>query len=376
MTDATTRLLAHGRGIAVTAKRTYRLVRGGRCVLAGEQLPLVEVPEGSPPVLLHDSDLLAFKPATDVVVKASAHAPGGRAVRELEAGITVGEHRTLVRVSGPRRVVRRDGSWAFSDAGAFTSSPLTWSEAYGGVDTLTRPRLDAETIDPLRPWLDVDLTDVTLAAYPRNPVGKGYVIEERAEAEGMELPSVEDPDDLLTPSRLFAGHPHAWFRQPVAAGLGWVSYGWFPRLAFCGLPQLLLPPGATADTARVLEVERGHAPAGLFSPRPIADRVSDRAANGASPRLVFEPHLRGHEEFVLHALDPQEPDLAFELPHSRPTIAIQPLREAEHEVPASLMTVLVDVPERRVSLVWAASVQPLLPHQPELAEKVGYRVEW
>jgi hypothetical protein len=40
------------------------------------------------------------------------------------------------------------------------------------------------------------------------------------------------------------------------------------------------------------------------------------------------------------------------------------------------MSVLVDVPKRRVSLVWAAVVLPKLPHIPAHGPRIGYRVEW
>jgi hypothetical protein len=68
--------------------------------------------------------------------------------------------------------------------------------------------------------------------------------------------------------------------------------------------------------------------------------------------------------------------LTFQLPAERPRIAIRPLGEGEREVPAKLMSVLVDATKRRLSLVWAAVLLPRLPHVPEHGPKVGYRVEW
>jgi hypothetical protein len=376
MADASTTLLAHPQGIAVTAKRTYRLVTAGRCVLADEQAPIADGLVVDDGLLVHDTDLLSFKPGTDVVVTAEAHAPAGRALTELTAGATVAGRTITLRVVGTRRVVRRNGSWAFSDPEPFTKAPLGWREAYGGIDALSREKLDAPLLTPLQKYLSHDLKFATAAAYPRNPVGKGYLLEDRPEIDGLELPTVEDPDDLLTPGRLFAGHPDAWSRQPLPVGLSWVNYGWFPRSAFMGLDRVKLPPGETPGSARLKEVERGWAPADVLAGRPFEARFHEKGGNGAPSPFIFEPHLSGREEITLANLDPREPELTFQLPGERPRIVIQPLGEGERETPEKLMSVLVDVPKRRVSLVWAGVVVPRLPHVPQNGPDVGFRVEW
>ena len=294
--EAAVALLVHNRGIAVTAKRAYRIAPGERCAVALEPRPLVETPVFDRGALLHDFDLLSFKSGTDVVVFGGIHAPAGRAVRELRASCRVGMRSHVVQATRRRRVVRRNGAWAFTDPEPFTTLPLGWKEAYGGIDRWARPALDAEFVDPFRPWVDFDLTDVTPAAYPRNPVGRGFVIRETQELEGMDLPTLEDPNDLLTPRRLLAGSPDAWPLQPVAAGFGFVAYSWVPRSAFCGLDRIPLPPGSDPSSARVLEVERGLGPRDVLTGRPLEKRISDRAGNGAVPQLIFEPHLRGDED--------------------------------------------------------------------------------
>ncbi|MFN7988500.1 MAG: DUF2169 domain-containing protein [Thermoanaerobaculia bacterium] len=365
---------AHSRGIAVSVKRSYRLVPDGTCALSGTQVPLVEsvLTEGAD--FVHDLDILPFKPATDVVVFGKVHAAAGRTARELRARVRVGARQHAIQVKGPRRVVRRNGSWAFTDPEPFREIPLRWSQAYGGIDRWARPALDAAFVEPLKPWIDYDLTDVTLAAYPRNPAGCGYVVRETPEMEGMELPTIEDPDDPLTPGRLVAGHHDAWPLQPVAAGFGFVAYTWFPRWACCGLDQLPLPPGIDRGSARVVEVERGQVPRDVLTGRPLERRISDRAGNGAVPQLVFEPHLRGDEEMALENLDAREALLEFRLPGERPRIAIRPLGEGETEAPPKLMSVIVDAERRLVSLVWAAVVVPKYPHGPENVPQIAYRV--
>jgi hypothetical protein len=374
--DETNTLLAHSQGLAVTAKRTYRIRSTGRCVLADEQIPLVTELAVDDGLLLADVDVLSFKPGTDVVVTARAHAPGGAAVSELVAGATVAGRTISLRVVGRRRVVRRGGAWAFSDPEPFTSAPLEWREAYGGIDALSREKLDAPFLEALQEASRYDLKFATRAAYPRNPVGKGYALEDRPELEGLELPTVEDPEDPLTPGRLVAGHPDAWTRQPRPAGLGWVNYGWFPRSAFLGLDRVPLPPGASPGSARIVEVDRGWAPADVLTGRPLEARFHEKAGNGAPPPFIFEPHISGRESITLTNLDPREASLTFELPGERPRLAIRPLGEGETEVPAKLMSVLVDATKRSVSLVWAGVVLPKLPHAPQHGPKVGFRVEW
>lgn len=376
MPDETNLLLAHSQGLAVTAKRTYRIPASGRCVLADEQLPIVAEPAVDDGLLLADVDVFSFKPGTDVVVTARAHSPGGVAVSELVAGATVAGRTISLRVVGRRRVVRRAGSWAFSDPEPFTSAPIDWREAYGGIDLASRERLDAPYLAALQASSRYDLKFATRAAYPRNPVGKGYALEDRPELEGLELPTVEDPDDPLTPGRLVAGHPDAWTRQPRPAGLGWLNYGWFPRSAFLGLDRIPLPPGTAPASARVVEVDRGWAPANVLTGRPLEARFHEKAGNGAPPPFAFEPHLSGRESVTLTNLDAREATLTFELPGERPRIAIRPLGEGEKEAPAKLMSILVDATRRRVSLVWAGVVLPRLPHAPQHGPEVRYRVEW
>lgn len=376
MADANVLLLVQPQGLSVTAKRTYRLVSAGRCVLADEQVPIVDEARAENGLLSHDTDLLPYKPGTDVVVTAEAHVPGGRSARETTVAVAVAGRTVTLRVVGKRRVVRRGPSWAFSEPEPFAKAPIGWREAYGGIDAIAREKLDGAFLDSLQKYVAYDLKYATAAAYPRNPVGKGYVLEESPAVEGLELPTVEDPDDPITTGRLFVGHPDAWWRQPLPAGLSWVSYGWFPRSAFAGLLKVNLPPGQSAESIRLKEVDRGWAPADVLTSRPFAARFHAKVGNGAPSPLVFEPHLSGREEVRLVNLDPRDPELAFQLPGERPRVSIRPLGEGESEVPPRLTSVLVDVPKRRVSLVWSAVLTPKLPHVPQNEPEVGVRVEW
>lgn len=85
------------------------------------------------------SDFADAKLNAEVLVRASFHAPGKRAVKESEVGFTIGSLRKRLRVVGPR---------AFADdlLGSMASEPLPmttcvvdWTNAYGGPEFISNP---------------------------------------------------------------------------------------------------------------------------------------------------------------------------------------------------------------------------------------------
>ena len=80
--------------------------------------------------------------------------------------------------------------------------------------------------------------------YPRNFMGTGVVLRNVKEAvEGLPLPNIEDPQDLLTPERLFIEEPDRWHLQPLPQGFGWRQRTWYPRAALLGAYPPFLDPG-------------------------------------------------------------------------------------------------------------------------------------
>lgn len=94
--------------------------------------------------------------------------------------------------------------------------------------------------------------------YPRNPVGKGYMVLP-GPIEDLELPNLEDPHDLLTPERLVTGRPENWYRQPLPWCFEWSVGSMFPRSRFLGGEPWFPPP----DGPELPEVARGFCPPGL-----------------------------------------------------------------------------------------------------------------
>src|SRR4029077_13077863 len=98
------------------------------------------------------------KPATDIVVIGKVHAPHGTPMACTEASIEVGDVRKTIAVFGDRGAMLEGNGKTprYSDPTLFTELPLLYERAYGGADTTG----------------ELDF------AYPRNPVGRGLVLQD------------------------------------------------------------------------------------------------------------------------------------------------------------------------------------------------------
>ena len=167
----------------------------------------------------------------------------------------------------------------------------------------------------------------------------------------MQLPNLEDPQDLLTPERLVVGRPEDWHRQPLPQGFGWFDIASYPRCAFAGALPLFPPPD------QVKEVALGYLPPDHVSRLKNArlDSVLDfRLLNGASPGLIF-PFLRGDEMVKVTGMRP-EGECIFRLPGDRPSVGI---RFHGKDLSATIVphTVCVLMEERLISVLWRASAR-------------------
>lgn len=376
MGDTQTMITAREHELAVMTKRTYTIRPGRACTVCDEQPGLTTEPvRDSSGALAADTDLYGFKPAADLVITALAHAPGGKRMEELEVGVDVGDRQVRARVVGDRTVRLRGDTISFSRPEPFSELPLTYANAYGGVDRFARPALDAKLIDPLAPYVSASLAQASWAIYRRNAVGKGYLVEHTPRMVGLELPNVEDPDDLLTPERLVVGDPYKWHRQPLPAGFGWFDLSWFPRSAHMGygVGRRVDAPKPTDPLLR--EVSLGYVEANVFDRTDLREAVSARMMCGASPALIFD-RLAGDEDVCLYNMHPEHPELRFRLPGEQPRMSVRPLTEQYKEAQPVLSTVVVDVEGGTVSLVWDGRVASRYPHGAEQIAKVEYKVAW
>lgn len=344
--------------VCVLVKRTFAITGGHELEPCEEQAELVDEDEfeaketepGSYPVA--ESEIVPYKLRTDVVVTGEAVAPDGRPTPEGYAGVEVGSHRKYVKVFGDREIRgKRGGSLRFTAPEPYERIPLTWDRAYGGVDPSVPRNEDPETVGE---WLDYLSLVRHPGVYPRNPVGRAYVVNAHAWLlNERPLPNFEDPDDLLTPARVIVEKPTDWWRQPLPAGLGWFGRSWYPRAVLGGL----LPPFPPPDETAVPEVAAGIVPPDHVSAarrRTTEEGVDPLFFNGASPGLAV-PLIRGDEPVRLLGLDATG-ERRFRLPGVRPEVRIACDGE-ELDVAVRLHTLWIRADEDRVWIVWSANAR-------------------
>lgn len=361
--------------LAVIARRTYTADRLGRLAVAAEQTPLVGEPEMDPELpslLLADSDLCPYKPRTDVVVHGHAWGLGRK---RLDALVRVAGHEHRIAVFGERQASLAGKHIVISEPEPFEKVPLSYTLAYGGRDRKAEAKYFtslAEDPDLARSMQGIDLDAASPYIYPRNPVGRGYLIEKTTAAvHALQLPQLEDPADLLTPQRIVAGTPEQWHRMPLPRGTGWVDYSWYPRIAFFGVVPVVdffdEPP---------LEVERGLAPDYLAdgTGQVPYERVAFDVANGASLGLQV-PHLRGGEPVELHGLHRQRPRWTFTVPPA-PRLHTDGRNGKLNPTDPVLHSLIVAPDQETVTLVWRGCAPALRTYAPKELESMPLRVQW
>lgn len=283
----------------VAVRATFGIGRGGQLTLADEQLPPVLAPEhfGEPGAssLRYDSDLLAIKPSTDVVLVASAHAPRGRPAASVPVVLRVGPLEKTLVVHGERAYFE---GLATTSAVPFVTREIRYELAFGGSD-LSDP-------DPKNHRLD-----------ERNPVGRGIVPRgtKHAPAHAIEYP---------------VGNP----ASQGPAGFGPIDWGWLPRRALAG-------------TYDAKWVDRK---------KPLLPDDYDPAFALCAPtdQRTSTP-LRGGEKVGLLNLSP-EGTLVFELPRRELKLRSRFGRKVRDHG-AMLATVIIEPDDHRLSLVWQSALR-------------------
>jgi hypothetical protein len=358
--------------LSVIVKRTYRLLPDGRCVLAPEQLPLVEEPVFDPElpgVMLEDMDLYAYKPLSDVVVDGHAYAekPSGA----FSAGLSVGKVMKKLALFGPRRCEPTRTGLRFSRAEPVAKVALSSKHAYGGHDTAAEAKHGNHLAELAQYLGEMDLRLASPYVYPRNPAGTGFVIDGATEAlEKLSLPLIEDPDDLLTPARLVCGAPARWAAMPLPWSPGWMDIAVFPRSAYFGAVPEIDP-----ETLPLPEVRREFIPSTLVRGGRLFESFDPRAANGASFGLQI-PYLKPGTDIVLIGLHPTARKLQFRLPEEQPRLWIDG-RNGKLVTTEPVLHTLRLLPDRGLfTVTWCGSGPALRPYLPEELEKMPFKVAW
>jgi hypothetical protein len=320
--------------MAVLVKRTYD-IGGRRCVRAEADRKLIpgDVHYGDPmnSTVRFETDFIPFKVATDVVLNGTAYAPDGKRTAAMEASLRIGQVQKTIRVIGDRVCRHRDNRPPlFTDPVTFSSMELRYERSYGGVDIYSNP--------------------VVPCAYPRNHLGRGFVVKNVKKAvENLPLPNLEDPAAPLTPERIITGEVKDWVRQPMPQGFGWFGKSWLPRAGFAGImpAERELHQELRKIYAEVIpEAQRA-----LYEQTALPD-IDFRFFSGASEGLTCS-FLSGHEMVRLVNLSPER-EVEFELPNEYPRIALD-IGMGPEEPPVMLHTVMIRMDERQLDLVWRAA---------------------
>jgi hypothetical protein len=276
----------------------------------------------------YESDMTPYKLATDVVVIGKAFAPQGKPVSQMDVSVEVSNIKKVIRVIGDRQCIFRDKKPPqFTDPVPFIEMEIRYDYAYGGKDLKSNPEL---------PFY-----------YPRNHMGKGLAVKNIQEVvDGLALPNLEDPEDLLTPERVVLGEPKQWNKQPLPQGLGWFQKTWYPRCSFVGsVPGFVDPDEVMREELLGIVPKRQIALARQFK-LPSYDV---RFHNGASLGLVL-PFLQGGEHIKLFGLTAGG-ELKFILPKEKPKLTLN-IGLGENELEAVLQTVCIRLEEMQVDFIW------------------------
>ncbi|MEY4510390.1 MAG: hypothetical protein RLZZ450_2512, partial [Pseudomonadota bacterium] len=249
----------------VAMRASFAVSPQGKVTLVDEQPPPVLAPEyhGDPGTssLRLDSDLLYAKPATDVLLDATAHAPMGRKVAKLNVVLRVASITKQLTVYGDRAYYKSFGKLAVSDSTPFSAKAIRYESAYGGMDlTHADPRLHRRDA--------------------RNPVGRGVAI---------------DPASLVDQPAHSIEYPRGDVARAGPAGLGPIDAAWSPRRERAG----------TYDAA--WQATR----------RPLLAEDYQDLYGSSAPDDQRVAHLRGGELVELTNLTP-EGHLQFRLPKIYP----------------------------------------------------------
>jgi len=188
----------------IAVKGTFDIKPDGSVALSDKQVEPLLLPAYTGEVgvssLRYDADLVSPKPTTDVVLNATAYAPGGRPSTDFLVELRVDRIHKVIRVLGNRTWNQGVLGTKPSATEPITELPITYERAYGGYDTTDS--------DPRNQRMDT-----------RNPVGCGVFAHSDHRA-GKPLHNFE--------------YPNGNVEKDGPAGFGALDSYWSPRREWCG----------------------------------------------------------------------------------------------------------------------------------------------
>ena len=360
--------------VGVVAKRTYQVV-DERASVSHEQCPLVDtVHVRTDGTLEHDVDVVVQRPLVDVIVRGYAYAtdsPGA------EISFNCGVGRRRIAVFGDRTCERNvAGRLSFSQPLPWQRIPLEWSSAYGGCDSAAFQRMGDPAADlSARLGLGYDPSQ-GMFGYPRNPAGRGYLIEPTTAAlETLRLPNLEDPSFLLTPDNIVRGHPKVWPTAPPPACTGWLPHTFFPRSTQIGIPPSVYD-ARQIDARAFYEVRVGLLRASDVSPKPLIGRRPNLGVAQASAIGMRFEHLEPGSWIELIGVHPRHRSWRFRLPAVAPRMVVRLPGEEPRESNAVIRTLVVEPELERICAVWVTEFEHPALLLPDEAQRIQHAVIW
>jgi hypothetical protein len=340
----------------VVMRSTFDIRGDGSLEFSCEQQPIVETDEYfgemNKSSIRQESDLVPFKPKCDVIVNATAYAPGGKPSSGFVVGVRIlgqptetgGPGSVILEkkllVTGPR-VWEKGlmGGWTLKPPStAITSLPIRYEYAFGGECkvNLDDPdgnriksefRLSPEQRDshPYGP----DKAPLAHTTCENNPLGVGFADDWYLKAKKpktIPVPQIEDPKNPVT---IFG-------KMYPPQGYGIITKAWKQRLELAG----------TYDDAW------------LETCWPDLPEDFDMSYwNGANPDMQV-PYFNGDEEVILANLTPAG-SLKFRLPGHKPVLSVTCTNGRILPVPANLDTLIIEPDAMKVSLVWRAVMETI-----------------
>jgi len=288
----------------VILKGTFKIVKDAPLKPIPDQHPLVltdefygEMNESS---IRFESDLVPYKPNSDIIVNAIAHSPEKRPVPQWMVSVQVGELKKELLVMGKRFWKRMGMMWKLTKAEPCLQVPIKYENAYGGQ------------------WQDNDQLDV----FEENPVGCGYVNKKFLKnVEQIPAPDIMNKEDPVT----------VFNQLYKPQGFSTISKSWTQRRQYTG----------TYDDKWIKERH------------PYLPKDFDFAYyNCSHPDMIYNGYLTGNETVELKNLHPEHKKLQFGLPDYKVFLLLRYLNGSMKVCKVSLDTLHIELPEEQAYLVW------------------------
>lgn len=359
--------------LAVIVKQTYYIDKNGKCTLAEEQMPLEEDVVMYPhnkALLQTDIDVYVQKNYTDVIVKGSAKNYDN--LPQFEAEIIIGRTRHTIAVQGNQKVYLNDrGKIQFSKIEKVATVPLRYDFAYGGRDTEAEKQMQMPPAEFLACMPDLNLYSDSPFRYPRNPEGKGYLVEKsNAMIEQLEIPNLQDPEHLLTPENILVGDYKRWIEMPIPYATDWVNPAWVPRIIYTGLIEY-----PHTKIAGLKEMEKRWVALDLYNKKDPAKDFNFRFFNGGHYALQsqFDDPVR---ECTLVNIHPVNKYLTIKIPDIKPKIWVDGRKGTLKETMPVMHSIIIESDENRLTIIWCGRASALRPYSHEELKTMPFKVEW